>query len=47
MTLDDLYNLILGLKTKEEKKAREPTKIVYNYNNLLDKGKENTQCKTL
>lgn len=51
MTLEDLYNLIVGIKPQEEPKAREPTKIDYSYNNLLDKGldkgKENEQCRTL
>lgn len=47
MTLEDLYNLIVGIKPKEEPKAREPTKINYIYNNLLEKGKDKKQCKTL
>lgn len=48
MTLEDFYNLIVGIKPKEEKKkAREPTAINYTYNNLLDKGKEKEQCRTL
>lgn len=47
MTLEDLYNLIVGIKQQEEPKAREPTKLNYTYNNLLDKGKDKEQCKTL
>lgn len=47
MTLEDLYNLIIGIKPKEEKKAREPTQIDYKYNNLLDKGKDKEQCRKL
>lgn len=47
MTLEDLYNLIVGIKSQEEPKAREPTKIDYSYNNLLDKGKDKEQCRTL
>lgn len=47
MTLEDFYNLVVGIKPKEEKKAREPTKIDYSYNNLLDKGKEKEQCRKL
>lgn len=47
MTLEELYNLIVGIKPKEEPKAREPTKINYCYNNLLDKGKDKEQCRTL
>lgn len=42
MTLDELYNLIAGIKTNKEKKAREPTKINYYYNNLMNKRKEKT-----
>lgn len=40
MTLEDLYNLIVGIKPQEEPKSREPTKLNYTYNNLLDKGKD-------